>query len=82
MPAWRCKDGRKLQIAEMKTDHLRNAAAMLRRNGRVTVRDFADAHRAFRLLGGEYAQDAAAREIANMHPSGILQRLEDELAKR
>jgi hypothetical protein len=79
---WRTRDGRVLKIADMETEHLENAVAMIRRQGGVTHAEFADAWRGYLCLQGEFAREAAAEAIAGMRVSRQLEAMEAELARR
>lgn len=53
---WHCKDGRELTLEEMSLDHLRNCAAMIKREIEKVEHQ---AMRAFAYSGGEFAEMAA-----------------------
>lgn len=79
---WTKRDGTKIAIADMDTQHIKNAIAMMRRNGFCRFGSFWSMVRASRLPMGEGAADSLEREVANARPHPILDALEDELARR
>lgn len=79
---WKTLDGRRLKICEMDIDHLRNAAAMLRRNGGCSIADLNSAFYSLQCCQGDMATYYAEQALSNLRPSGTLDALEEEIAKR
>lgn len=79
---WRCADGRLIEIADMATDHLKNAAAHLRRNRVVTPDEWWRGVAAAASCQGEMASYYADQEVTGMIPSRKLAAMEDELRRR
>lgn len=79
---WTTKDGRKLEISEMHSAHLRNCIAMIRRQGFCSTKEFWNAVSFASSLGGEFAREAAGEEICKMNPTIVIDVLEQELARR
>ncbi len=79
---WTTKDGRTLNIKDMSTLHLRNAVAMLRREGFVSEEDFLVCLGAASSLRGEMASMYAEQEAYGMKVSPALGPMEEELASR
>lgn len=77
---WTTKDGRKIDIKDMSDSHLRNAIAMLRRNGIVGA-DELKIGSAYSMQW-EMAQYYAEQTVADMAPSRLLDEMEHELALR
>lgn len=79
---WTTKDGRKINIKDMSDDHLRNAVAMLRRQGFVGADEYALAIGSAFSMSGEMAQYYAEQSVADMMPSQCLDAMECEIAMR
>ena len=77
---WMMKSGKKINITDMETSHLRNAVAMLRRKGFVTPAELE-----LYLLSepnGEAALDEYMRELDRIKTCLPLATLEAELKRR
>lgn len=82
MATWKTRDGRKLNIAEMETDHIKNCIAMLRRKGLCSTDEFHDSWRFVSSCQGEMASYYAEQQASGMHPSRAIDAFEAELARR
>ena len=40
IPKWKCKDGRKIAVKDMDTDHIQSALTMLKKHGYVSANTF------------------------------------------
>lgn len=79
---WTTKDGRKVAIKDMSDDHLKNAVAMLRRNGFVGADEYELAIGGAYSMQGEMAQYYAEQVVADMFPSRCLDEMEYEISRR
>ncbi len=79
---WTTKDGRVLRLSEMSTDHLKNAAAMLRRKGYCSVDEFELSWSALSMCQGEMASYYAEQACADLRPTRALDALDAEIATR
>lgn len=79
---WTTRDGRKLYVDEMHSQHIRNCIAMMRRAGCCSMHEFFNAIKFADQLGGDGARDAAAEAISEMRPHMAIDVMEKELAKR
>ena len=78
---WITKDGRVLKPSEMTTEHLQNAIAMMRREGRITPGELLDMI-AYAGSAPDGAALAVEREIEEAQVSWGLSVLEAELSRR
>ena len=78
-PTWRCRDGRRIPVSEMATDHIENALAMLERKG---FFDPCDTAWLSNPPDGDMAQMAWENELdaAKFHPA--VRWFREELARR
>ena len=79
---WTTKDGRKIDVKDMSDDHLRNAVAMLRRQGFVGADEYEVAIGSAFSMSGEMAAYYAEQSVADMMPSQCLDAMEYELSMR
>jgi hypothetical protein len=78
---WKTRDGRTLAPSEMSTEHLKNAIAMLRRQGKVTHGELLSMI-AYAGSAPDGAAMAVEQEIDNARVSRGLSVLEAELSRR
>lgn len=79
---WTTRDGRKLDIEKMDTDHIQNSLAMLKRNGRVSMKTLTPYLRG--VPRGEGAQMLFEQEFNHVadHADPFIDAFEDELTRR
>lgn len=79
---WTTRDGRRLRLTEMGTDHLRNTAAFLRRRGYCATSEFDASWCSALACNGDMASYYAEQYCADLRPLALLDEIDAEIARR
>jgi hypothetical protein len=75
---WKCRDGRRVPVREMETDHVGKALSMLRRKGFIDPSEF----HYWPPPSGEHARDAWEEWVLSVRISRFVGIFESELERR